>query len=939
MLKSSPKVSPKSKRTVEAVAPERANHETLSVLGKEKVQQTNDSTPLEFGMASMESIFGLNSPRLLLVEDDLPEAERTVQMLRGTGYYVQNAYNIGDALAADHNRFNLALVNAAMHDRQGTSILELIERHPTFSKLPLLLMSNNGKLKTSRLADHPVLHRPYSADELRQRIEQRLKAIGSNSRQTLLERLANDEVPVTLESPVALDARLQQQLAELKTLSQLGRSISSVLELSEVLNQIVEAATTLTHAEEGLLMLPDDEGKALYLRAMKGLDDQSAHNFRIKAEDPLLGRVFMTGQPVLLSDRGGQRIKTEYFAKSLLYVPMTYKAQTIGVLGVNNRLSERNFSSHDQELLLDLAAYAAIAIENAKLYEERLVQNRQLGMLIAAAKAVNSTLALGDVLSTICQQLIQTLEVNACLISQQDNDSALLQPLAGARRAVWRSGQGPSLAIDSRPVLHMALEQNAFYAVTRKQRDEQWQVEQQYLQRSGAAQMLVLPIRPGAGPVVAILELFYHGSAPEVTNDFRATLRSAATEILAMVSDRMTTLPTYNIFNAANKILENSYASWMSLSVIHDKKTMARVVEYGAAVFLTTPSANYPTYPHTMTAFSEKTILNYHIREDDLPDEIRTALGVFNAQSMLSLPLMIKDSPFGAVTIFNTVEARRFRPREVALALALVTQAATAIENARLYNDVEQSIAELRQTQAKLVQTARLSTMGELSAVVAHQINNPLTTIMVDSELILSDLNPDDQNFEGVTAIHRAGKRAHAVVKRLLSNARRSDPDEPLVPIEVHETIFNTLELVTTHIERSNIRFDVQMPPSRTAYVMAAPGHLEDLWLNLLLNARDALAGVPDALIKVSGMQTDKIIRIIISDNGPGIPGPYLEQIFNPFFTTKPSGEGTGLGLYICKQIVDKCKGTIRVETEASKGATFVVELPLAEIELEIELD
>src|SRR6185503_16478902 len=92
--------------------------------------------------------------------------------------------------------------------------------------------------------------------------------------------LTEDDMP-TEPMRASFDAHLQQQLAELKVLSNLGRSISSVLELTEVLNQIVEAATTLTRSEEALLLLPDDEGKALYLRAMKGVDDQSARNFRI----------------------------------------------------------------------------------------------------------------------------------------------------------------------------------------------------------------------------------------------------------------------------------------------------------------------------------------------------------------------------------------------------------------------------------------------------------------------------------------------------------------------------------------------------------------------------------------------------------------------------------------------------------------------------------
>jgi len=226
------------------------------------------------------------------------------------------------------------------------------------------------------------------------------------------------------------------------------------------------------------------------------------------------------------------------------------------------------------------------------------------------------------------------------------------------------------------------------------------------------------------------------------------------------------------------------------------------------------------------------------------------------AEALMSLPLLIKGKPFGAVTIFNSQEGRYFRPNEISLAWALVTQAATAIENANLYNHLEKSLADLRQAQAQLVQAARLSTMGELAAVVAHQINNPLTTIMGDAELILQEMDESNAWYEGITAIHRAGRRAHAVVKRLLSTARRGNPGEAPQRIDVHETIHNTLELVTTHIERSNIQFDVTLDESQKVYVNVAPGHLEDLWLNLLLvtlSTENSLAMAPPKPLSTKG--------------------------------------------------------------------------------------
>ncbi len=881
----------------------------------------------------MDILPDTNAARILVIEEDLLTAERIATILRSEGYFVQNVYNSTDATASDPANFDLALINNVMQDSTGGILIEKLKRHPTFSRLPMLVLTDN--LDTN--ASGQLARRSYRDEDLLDRVHQLLRnqtklRVEPQRRIDLPGRMErDDDTPPTQPMRMAFDAMLAQQLSELKILSKLARSISSVLDLNEVLNQIVEAATELTQAEEGVLLLPDEEGKALYLRAMKGIDDDSARIFRIRTEDPLIGRVYKSGEPLLVSDKGWQRVKTEYFVKSLLYVPLNSKGQTIGVLGVNNRRKERSFTQHDQELLLDLAAHAAIAVENARLYEERLLQNRQLATLVEAGKAVNSTLALDAVLSTICQQIIQALGANACLISQQDPDSGELRPFATARRVVWRPDRGPVCLLESRPIVKKAISENAYFIVSLDKQGSKWEAEVQILKQDGVTGMVMLPIRMGTQTPVGTLELFYRGETPEVNSEFRAHMRNTAMEICSLVTQPTGPLPLSAIFTNAQQILDTSQANWLNLSLIASGEKLVRVVEYGAAVFLDEPRPERIIFPPNVEVFGDHlslSYLSYHSRKADLPDYVREAMTAYAAEAILGLPLVVKGKAFGAVTIWDTLEARRFQPREISLAWALVTQAATAIENARLYHDLGQSLKELRQTQATLVQAARLSTMGELAAVVAHQINNPLTTIMVDAEIILQDLPVENPIHESVTAIYRSGQRAHAVVKRLLSTARRGSPADALQLIDVYQTICNTLELVTTHIERSRVKLKIDLHENESGYTQAAPGHLEDLWLNLLLNARDALVNLPDATISVRNQRKGDFVEVTISDNGPGIPSEHLEHIFDPFFTTKPAGEGTGLGLYICKQIVDQCGGKIEVETKLKYGTKFLVRLP-----------
>jgi signal transduction histidine kinase len=317
------------------------------------------------------------------------------------------------------------------------------------------------------------------------------------------------------------------------------------------------------------------------------------------------------------------------------------------------------------------------------------------------------------------------------------------------------------------------------------------------------------------------------------------------------------------------------------------------------------------------------------LRDGALGESTRLFMRESGAKTTLCVPLHIKGELFGVVAAHHTLDTRHFRPEEMRLIQGLVTQAATAIDNARLYYDLQRSLEDLKQAQAKLVETARLTAIGELAAVVAHQINNPLTTVIADAELLLQDLGQEDPMREGVTAIHRAGRRSLAVVKRLLSTARR-EPGEQARMIAVQDTIRSTLDLVMTYIERKGITVEFNLLPD-PVYILAKVGHLEDIWLNLLMNARDALDGVPGARITLTTQVVNEdYIEVTVRDNGPGIPAHHQERIFNPFFTTKPPGEGTGLGLYICKQISEDCQGSIMLDTEVTPGACFRVLLPIA---------
>jgi signal transduction histidine kinase len=202
-------------------------------------------------------------------------------------------------------------------------------------------------------------------------------------RDYLIKPFTAEQVATTIEDALYLarleeekehlTRQLQQRIQELTILDRIGQSVASVLDLDILLNRIVEASVFITQADEGFLLLLDKETHELYLRAAKNLGEDQVRLLRVKVTDNLLGQVIRTGQPLRLGRAeeaaGKVKVVTGYLVRALLHMPLTAQDQVLGVLSVQNRTTERDFSSSDQERLSALANYAVIALQNVWLHE------------------------------------------------------------------------------------------------------------------------------------------------------------------------------------------------------------------------------------------------------------------------------------------------------------------------------------------------------------------------------------------------------------------------------------------------------------------------------------------------------------------------------------------------------------------------------------------
>jgi signal transduction histidine kinase len=248
--------------------------------------------------------------------------------------------------------------------------------------------------------------------------------------------------------------------------------------------------------------------------------------------------------------------------------------------------------------------------------------------------------------------------------------------------------------------------------------------------------------------------------------------------------------------------------------------------------------------------------------------------------------------------------------------------------NEELQREVEARTAELRAAQAQLVEAQKLAAIGQLGAGVAHEINNPLTGILGNAQLLLESAEAGHPDRELVEAIEKLARRCRDITQNLLRfSEQRADPD--FQDLDASRLARDALSLARAQLEGDGLAVETDLPDPGPR-LRGDAGHLAQVLLNLLSNARTACQGRPGAGVRVSVAREGDEIRIAVRDGGKGIAPEHLPRIFEPFFTTKEQWSNVGLGLSISYRIVAEHGGRIQVASRVGEGSTFTVCLPAA---------
>ncbi|MFZ2404995.1 MAG: AAA family ATPase, partial [Methylobacter sp.] len=293
-------------------------------------------------------------------------------------------------------------------------------------------------------------------------------------------------------------------------------------------------------------------------------------------------------------------------------------------------------------------------------------------------------------------------------------------------------------------------------------------------------------------------------------------------------------------------------------------------------------------------------------------------------RSVLCLPVIKQNELIGLLYLENRLSPGVFTAEKTDMTELLTAQAAISLENARLLEQTRLAYTKLQENQEHMLQMEKLSALGTLVGGVAHEINNPLMGIMNFVEFA-ADRSTDKKSKEildqALQQIHRIKK---IVSNMLLFIHTRSVPSGNC---RIEEVIRQSLLLLEGELSKNGIKVEVNAVDDLPA-IRCSADSLQQILVNLIINARDALADSPQPQIKIMVRPMEDMLELSVTDNGPGIPQEMQSKIFDPFFTTKPPGKGTGLGLSVISRLVQDVGGNIQVESTYGHGCCMRLRFP-----------
>jgi len=755
----------------------------------------------------------------------------------------------------------------------------------------------------------------------------------------------------------------QRHALLLLAMEAIGQSLTSSLNLNEVLDTIVNKALEVMGAESAMVVLGDANSSEFRVMRAAG---------RLSAQYAKIGTIPIGGGPISVAVRDGRTVTTRNILtdtrlwlaperrsdieregfKASAAAPLAVKDRILGALVVHY-WTERTFGSDETAALEFLAKQAGIAIRNASLYEAEHAEATRIRALTSVNRRISSALELDALLRTISDSAAELTGAKLVTFWLADEQRHTLSFTSSTAPEMMESYSPTIMTYDQGGTGWVARHREPLVVddmlnderLVNREWSERWGMRSYagYPVLAGDELLAVMalahtePLRFGKDKL-DLIDLFLAQAAIAVQNArlFReAKQRRDVAEVLARLARELTSTlevePIAKLLAKGAAELVNARAAGVFLVEPEDGSLRA-IAAYGADADIMSELIFKSGEGAVGRAIVDRRIvMSADILSDpaiQLAAWVRERIRSSGYRVVVGVPLLTHERVIGALGL-GADPGSSYTREELQTLEALADQASLAFENARLYASARDSLVRLGEKQVQLVQAAKMSALGQLVSGVAHELNNPLSVIVGYGQLLLAREVPTAVLRPIELMVSQADRMAK-IVRNLLLFARQRPAERTTV--NVNEVMEQTLALRINQLTVSGIAVDKKLarglPP-----VMADPHQLEQVFLNLLLNAEQAmLEGKSGGRITLNTTvsRDGRMVHAEVIDDGPGIPQDALPHVFEPFFSTKPVGSGTGLGLSVSYGIVEEHGGHLVVESRPGR-TVFRLEMPVAQ--------
>lgn len=900
----------------------------------------------------------VGKPRILVVDDEVGVRESLRVILRPQ--YEVTTVESGEAALDALPAFqpDLVFIDLKMPAMDG---LELLQRIKTFDPtIEVVMITAYASLETLKRAVSDgvfeYLIKPFSRRDLEETARRALDRRTGGGRASGLAWIP--EVPGVAPSP----SRAADLLAftekghQFDALARLAQAVMSSLAPAEVLDRVARAAINLFPDSASRIWVVEED--RLVLRAEAGIygAPQSGLKTVLAFGEGLMGIVAASRHPLVVTDvlADPRTINTEWMRRegyvSLVSIPLLAREQLVGALALLTR-HRHSFSEAELEILTSFGTQAAIAIEHARLFEEAERRRQAAESLAEMGHLISQSLDSQEVGQRIAQSVHALLHVQASVLYRLDAETGDLVavafsgdvgPIEGERLVIPHGTGLVGLALRERRLVvtpDTLSDPRVTHSPENRARIEQASYRATLAvpltAKEGVIGALAVGDRSGrvfTADEMRLAQAFADQAATAIQNAqlFRdSSTRQARLEALLEVGRQISRLqPVESVFRTiaveCGRLLGADGVGFRLLE--GDELVVSATWGAAAEVMLVSRLKIGQSLSGIVAQTGEPLLVVDPTRDPRLIPAHRESLSRLGLRAILILPLKIGDRVTGTLSIHSR-QQRGFSQEDLAIATTFASQAAVALENGRLYGELNSALKEVEASQRQIVQTERLRALGEMAGGVAHDFNNTLTVVLARTHLLLNEVQ-DPEIQRKLQVIEKAALDGAQTVRRI-REFTRTQPARPFTSVDLNRVVEEVVEITRSRwkdeAQAANVPYDVLIEPGSLPPVLGDAAELREALTNIVFNALDAMPGGGRITFR-TGVEGDRVY-CVVSDTGVGMTDEVRRRLFEPFFTTK-GDRGTGLGLSVVFGIVRRHGGEIEVESQVGAGSTFTIRLP-----------